>query len=192
MAWNVPRTWSPGETVTAALLNQQIRDNENILKARIRDDGQLRTQKFGLSSAGAANVGAGETDLTGFTFSIASTDLVDGDGLILEGHGLLAANGNTKTLRLDLGGQKLIIVQTTQNGGAYFFRLRFTRYSVAYARVSGIIALNPAGGGAATTYALVSGVNADFNGAQTLKLTGQGAADADITHLELTALAAVS
>jgi len=28
MAWTTPRTWVAGETVTAALLNQQIRDNE--------------------------------------------------------------------------------------------------------------------------------------------------------------------
>lgn len=27
MSWTPPRTWSPGEVVTAALLNQQLRDN---------------------------------------------------------------------------------------------------------------------------------------------------------------------
>lgn len=31
MAWTAPRTWSVGETVTAALVNTHIRDNENWL-----------------------------------------------------------------------------------------------------------------------------------------------------------------
>ena len=33
MAWTAPRTWTTGEVVTAAQLNEQIRDNENWLKA---------------------------------------------------------------------------------------------------------------------------------------------------------------
>lgn len=32
MAWVAPRTWTTGELVTAAMLNEQIRDNENYLK----------------------------------------------------------------------------------------------------------------------------------------------------------------
>ena len=33
MAWTAPRTWVSGETVTAALMNAQIRDNELVLSA---------------------------------------------------------------------------------------------------------------------------------------------------------------
>ena len=29
MAWSAPRTWSPGETVTASLMNAHVRDNLN-------------------------------------------------------------------------------------------------------------------------------------------------------------------
>jgi hypothetical protein len=32
MGWSDPRTWSPGETVTAALMNAHVRDNLNALK----------------------------------------------------------------------------------------------------------------------------------------------------------------
>ena len=32
MTWVAPRTWVVSEFVTAAELNEQIRDNENILK----------------------------------------------------------------------------------------------------------------------------------------------------------------
>lgn len=31
MAWTAPRTWSPGETVTASLMNSHLRDNLNTL-----------------------------------------------------------------------------------------------------------------------------------------------------------------
>ena len=38
MAWTAPRTWSTGEIVTAAQLNEQIRDNMNML---IQKDGSV-------------------------------------------------------------------------------------------------------------------------------------------------------
>lgn len=34
MAWTTPRTWTTNELVTAAMLNEQVRDNENYLKDR--------------------------------------------------------------------------------------------------------------------------------------------------------------
>ena len=42
MSWSAPRTWSPGETVTAQLMNLHVRDNMNILKTPINDDGTLQ------------------------------------------------------------------------------------------------------------------------------------------------------
>jgi hypothetical protein len=41
MAWLTPRTWTPGETVTAAMMNQHVRDNLNVLKTSIGDDGAI-------------------------------------------------------------------------------------------------------------------------------------------------------
>ncbi len=35
MAWSPPRTWNPGETVTAALMNAHVRDNLNYLKSAL-------------------------------------------------------------------------------------------------------------------------------------------------------------
>ena len=35
MAWNPPRTWNPGETVTASLMNAHVRDNLNFLKSAV-------------------------------------------------------------------------------------------------------------------------------------------------------------
>lgn len=34
MAWTTPKTWSPGEKVTAAMMNTHVRDNLNYLKAQ--------------------------------------------------------------------------------------------------------------------------------------------------------------
>ena len=34
MAWVAPRTWTAGETVTAALMNQHVRDNLNALEGK--------------------------------------------------------------------------------------------------------------------------------------------------------------
>ena len=31
MAWTIPRTWNPGETVTASLMNSHVRDNLNVV-----------------------------------------------------------------------------------------------------------------------------------------------------------------
>lgn len=33
MAWTTPRTWATGEVVTAAMMNEQVRDNELFLRA---------------------------------------------------------------------------------------------------------------------------------------------------------------
>ncbi len=41
MAWTTPRTWVAGEVLTAALMNTHVRDNENVVKVSIRDDGHL-------------------------------------------------------------------------------------------------------------------------------------------------------
>lgn len=35
MAWTSPRTWTTGETVTAAMMNEQVRDNSAYLKDEI-------------------------------------------------------------------------------------------------------------------------------------------------------------
>lgn len=47
MAWTAPRTWSAGEVVTAALLNEQIRDNFNeTMCAKARTPGGFFTTDF--------------------------------------------------------------------------------------------------------------------------------------------------
>jgi len=55
MAWVAPRTWTEPEVVTAAMMNQDIRDNQLILKVPIDDDGLIRAfnSSYFASLAGA-------------------------------------------------------------------------------------------------------------------------------------------
>jgi hypothetical protein len=46
MAWTTPRTWNPGETVTASLMNTHVRDQLNVLKTSINNDGTIATSAF--------------------------------------------------------------------------------------------------------------------------------------------------
>jgi hypothetical protein len=41
MAWTSPRTWVAGELVTEANLNEQLRDNQNVLKTSIDANGKI-------------------------------------------------------------------------------------------------------------------------------------------------------
>lgn len=44
--WTIPRTWSPGELVTALMMNTHVRDNFNIVKISLDDNGHLVHSQF--------------------------------------------------------------------------------------------------------------------------------------------------
>lgn len=94
MAWTAPRTWSPGETVTAALMNAHVRDNLITLRGQ-----QLRA--IGHVTADAGNVGAGEDVIATITLSSALLGLVSATGAGIRGifWGTSANNANAKTIR---------------------------------------------------------------------------------------------
>lgn len=49
MAWTAPRTWVPGETVTASLMNAHVRDNLNTLAVFSR--GGIYVNPLGITAA---------------------------------------------------------------------------------------------------------------------------------------------
>ena len=51
MAWTTPRTWAANEVVTAAIMNSHVRDNENILKTSIDNNGHLILPVFQTKTA---------------------------------------------------------------------------------------------------------------------------------------------
>jgi hypothetical protein len=79
MAWTAPKTWTDGVIVTAAEFNEQIRDNQLILKTSIDDVGKF----LGLSTATLADLSS--TNVTGLarpttanTFTAGRTRFVAG------------------------------------------------------------------------------------------------------------------
>jgi hypothetical protein len=56
MAWTTPRTWTAGEVVTAAMMNTHIRDNLNVLKTNIGDDGSIAMSPARARFAGSGTV----------------------------------------------------------------------------------------------------------------------------------------
>lgn len=188
MAWTSPRTWTPLETVTAALLNLHLRDNLNLLKTRIDDDGTLNTQLFGVGfSVGGANTGTTETDpLPGFTFSLAASYLTTGEFVHMRGFVILANNVNAKTVRLRVGSGTAITVFSSALAIANHVGI-FDCWLVVRSSTTGAIQGQYYAGGAAsgttpTAFLInngVSGVN--FAIVQTTRLTGQGGASNDVT-----------
>jgi hypothetical protein len=41
MAWTAPRTWTSGELVSAAQMNEQVRDNLTVLKIAVDNNGKI-------------------------------------------------------------------------------------------------------------------------------------------------------
>ena len=72
MAWTTPRTWVAGELVTEGNLNEQIRDNHNILKTSLDDDGKI----VSLSSAHLADLSG--LNLTGLAKLASANDFASG------------------------------------------------------------------------------------------------------------------
>jgi len=68
MAWVTPSTWAIGQLVSAADLNEQIRDNLSHLKLLVNDDGEIPA----LSSTYIADLSG--TNLTGIVKLAAAND----------------------------------------------------------------------------------------------------------------------
>lgn len=106
MAWTTPRTWNPGETVTATIMNTHVRDNLNVIKSEIRDDGLLEARKLIHSDfTGWANSGTSETDMSAYTIP---ADTFDEDyvTMIFSVWGTFVNNANNKRVDFYIGSNK--------------------------------------------------------------------------------------
>lgn len=194
MAYVTPRTWSPGETVTAALFNQHIRDNMNVLKTQIRDDGRLLTLLKGIAfSAGQGNAaGGGDTALTSYLVTIpAGLISQPGDGVVLEGSLSAAANTNTKALKLKLvgaGAPNMVTVFTNAANVANHiptFRLLLRRRTATVGAATGASLVGAANQGNATSVLLNAGLTGiDWSIDQTLTLYLVGTAANDLLMVD--------
>jgi len=190
MAWTAPRTWAALEVVTTRFLNQQIRDDLQLLKTNVDNDGSLNAGLYSVAfSAGAQNSGTGETDLTGFSFSLPANFLAVGEFLRFRSIHSAAQNTNTKTIRLYVNGQATTIwtsaasvaAHTGQTDNLVNFRTATTGGIFGWYHKDCAPTATP-------TVVLVraSLTGLAWTSVQTIKLTGQGGASADLTQAEWT------
>lgn len=191
MAWTTPRTWTPLEFVTAALLNTHLSDNLTLLKTNIDNSGWLKFQPLGVGyvSTGVSqnsNSGAGETDLADYQFTMPAGQLTTGDSFRIIAGCALAANTNAKTVRLDLkSGQKNTLLTTAVNVAANtgMIDCRVTWRSNTAAALEGWFTCDASNGVTWASTVLINSAYAslDWSGATTLvKITAQGGASSDI------------
>jgi hypothetical protein len=188
MAWTTPRTWNPGETVTASLMNVHLRDQLNILKTQIRDDGALilGLGQVGFSAGQGNNAGGADTQLTSYDVTIpAGFCLNPGDMIVVEGVFTTAANGNTKTCKIQVGGGTSQTVFVTAGSSTIVpFRVEIRRRTSTTGSMTGVSWIGAASGGAPTNYMInVSLGTVAFGSSQTLKIfaASTGAADLKLT-----------
>lgn len=184
MAWSTPRTWTSGETVTAAIMNAHIRDQLNILSTHIDNNGEHENALLGIGfGSGQGNVSSSETDLDSYNFTIPANFLADGESIQLVGLAVAASNGNTKTLKFYPDSTNSgTIYSAADNNKVIRFDMLITRRSSTTAAMTGIVSVYASGGGALSSNL---GVNVaigslDWTVSQTAKLTGQGTATDDI------------
>jgi hypothetical protein len=137
----------------------------------------------GSSSPGLnSNQGSGETNLSGHTHTLPGDYLKNGDGILLVVLGSLAANTNAKTLRLDIAGQKFLIMSSSSNvaNNRFVVVIYFNRRTSTTGQVGGVYFANAAHLGNPTVVLIdlaISSVNFAID--QVVKLTAQSGAVAD-------------
>ena len=99
MSWTTPRTWNAGETVTSSMMNAHLRDNLNVLKTNIGDDGALTIRVLKSDKAIYTITNTSIVDMwTGY--SVPANTLTDGDILRFTfwGDSTASAGGTTSPL----------------------------------------------------------------------------------------------
>lgn len=103
MAWTTPRTWTTGETVTAAMLNEQIRDNGNYLKTQsdIADYEQIKD----VVTADGSVVSNTTVETAVWTYNLPANSLSTNKAVRVWFYGALQLTGtDSVTFRLNYGG----------------------------------------------------------------------------------------
>jgi hypothetical protein len=133
MSWVNPKTWAPGEMVTAPLANQHIRDNFSVLSAQVDTTNgypQPCLKSYAYSSGQGNAAGGSDTELTSYAFTIPAGGLAGpGDMLLFEG---LFTNSSTAgawtgKISFDGGSTKITLVTSSTVSTSARFRLWLTR-----------------------------------------------------------------
>ena len=191
MAWTTPRTWVPAELVTAALLNAHVRDNLNLVKTQMDDEGALKTllAGFAFSTGDGNDAGSGDTQLSLYDVTIDADFLGQpGDALVIDGTFSISANSGTKTAKMQVASGTLItILSTTGTTNIVPFRYVLRRRGSTTGSLTGIAWEGAASGGTPTPYMVNSALGSvDWTSSQTLKIFGAATNADDILLTDYT------
>jgi len=184
MAWTSPRTWVPQETVTSTMLNAHLRDNLNVLKTRIADDGTLRPGPLFADATDHATSGTGETDLVSWTMPAGTVTGVwdTNEQIHIEIHGICTNQANGKTIRLYVGTSTLAFTAVATAQTQWLVRATITRTGASTQRIKASLEFYNAGGtsGSGNQMLNADGTNA-FASSMVIKVSGQMATAGSIT-----------
>lgn len=188
MAWTPPRTWIPGETVTASLGNVHWRDNLNLLKTYVDDDGSLRTflKGFAFSTGQGNAAGGADTQLSSYNVTIPANYLSQpGDGLVIEGKLNVLNNADSKTCKIQVASGTLNAIFNTTGAVANHvvpFRVVLRRRTSTTGSLIGYAHQGAADAGAATVFLVDKTVaSVDWTTSQVLKIFASGNTVSDVT-----------
>lgn len=180
MAWQVPRTWSPGEMVTAVWLNQELRDNLSYLKTQTDAlASAILTLSSQVDSAGVRNVGTSETTL--FSYVLPTDTLSeDLDAVRITVLSQAWNDANNKRWRLKFGATTIWDSgDTTNNGDILVVEAVVSRIGVG-AQFGQVLVTFGRGGPDTKVQSAEQGVAAEDETANiTIAFTGQSSAGAD-------------
>lgn len=131
------------------------------------------------------NSGTGETDF--WTWPVPAL-ANDGEGVDIDMAFNLANNANTKTVRLDINGQKLQLFQHAAGvaSNVAYVRITASRFPGSLTTIRGIATFGAASGAAPTVNHIAATLPVDLGTARTWKITGQsGTASNDITGTDI-------
>lgn len=190
MAWTLPRTWTPGEKVTAQLLNIHLRDQLNVLRSE-------QVRRIHVVTATVGNITTGEDVIAS---KVLDANLLSANEMGLRGvyGGKSANNANTKTIRLRFkeGASNNLLFQmtlTVSEAGHWLLGFHVTRTGAATGRFMVQAVVGPANGPATKsgTNVSTSVLTVNWVNAVTVEISGEGTATDDIT-CELGAMLLVS
>ena len=102
MVWTTPRTWVAAETVSASIMNTHVRDNLNLLKTSVNDDGTISHETLDVSILSGGNTGTGEDIIA--TKTLTGGTLTTGNAVRARAFGMFAATTELKQVRMRVGG----------------------------------------------------------------------------------------
>jgi hypothetical protein len=160
-------------------MNTHVRDNLNLLKTQMDDDGALKTllKGFAFSSGEGNDAGGADTQLTSYNVTIGA-DFMDqpGDALIVEGTLVSDATSEAKTCKLQVAsGTKVTIYSATSASHIIPFRIVIRRRTSTTGSMTGITWVGAAATGAPTNYLVNSSLGSvDWTASQTLSIHASG------------------